>query len=148
MATKNTAGKQLRQMIIDEMIADYSDALEKNFEVAKQLLRLTKDGKVDVIMKDNFKSDLLVALYLTGKKYSERAGLADSDLVDNSELYDELGLPKGTVNAAVKALRDKKIIETIKEGNKSSHRILANYVERILKEGARNARKEKLNGTE
>jgi len=128
-----TQEDELKQRILNEMTISYSDALEKNFEVAKKYFRLTKTGKVDIPEKDKLKGEDQVLLYLIGKLYAKRSGLATKDCVENKELIDELGIPEGSLYPWVKKLRDEKKIETIEEGKMVCHKILANWVERVLK---------------
>ena len=66
---KETGG--LRKKIIDEMTVNYSNALEKNFDLAKQFIRITQDGKVDILHKEKFGGKEQILLYLIGKLYAK-----------------------------------------------------------------------------
>lgn len=123
----------LKKRIIDEMTVDYSSALEKNFDLAKQFIRITKDGKVDIKSKDKFTGKEQILLYLMGKLYAKEAGLSETDDVGNKELMDELGIPEGSVLPWLKDLRDKKRINPIKKGRYTYHKIQINVVEKTLK---------------
>ena len=87
----------LKQKIINEMTVDYFNTLEKNFDLAKQFIRITKEGKVDILQKDMLNGTELISLYLIGKLYAKEAGFSATDDVGNSELMNELGIPKGSL---------------------------------------------------
>jgi len=123
----------LKQKIINEMTVDYSNALEKNFDLAKQFIRITKEGKVDILHKDMLNGTELISLYLIGKLYAKEAGFSATDDVGNSELLDELGIPKGSLLPWLKELRDANKIKPIKKGRFTHHSISVNVVEKTLK---------------
>jgi len=125
--------KNLKKRIIEEMTVDYSNALEKNFDLAKQFIRITKEGKVDIPIKDSLSGKEQILLYLIGKLFAKEGGFALTDDAGNKELIDELGVPKGSLLPWLKDLRDKKRIKTVKRGNLSYHAIPINIVERVLK---------------
>jgi len=127
--TKNN----LKQKIIDEMTVDYSNALEKYFDLAKQFIRITKDGKVDVLHKDKLNGKEQILLYLIGKLYAKEAGFSVTDDVGNSEFLNELGIPKGSLLPWLKELRDGNKIKPIKKGKFTHHTISVNMVEKTLK---------------
>lgn len=122
----------LRKKIMEEMTADYSSALEKHFDLAKQLIRITKEGKVDVLYKNKLTGTESVLLYLIGKLYAKEAGFAPTSDVGNKELMDELGVPKGSVLPWLKQLRDTNQIMQVKAGKYTNHVIALNIVEKIL----------------
>ena len=124
----------LKRRIMDEMVVDYSSALEKNFNMAKRFIRITKDGKVDILVKDKLVVRDNIALYLIGKLYAREVGLAVNDEVNNEELLNELGIPTGSLLPGIKELRDKNIIRTTKREGLSYHVILPNMVEKKLRE--------------
>jgi len=123
----------LKKRIIEEMTVDYSNALEKNFDLAKQFIRITKEGKVDILFKDKLNGMEQILLYLIGKLYAKEAGFIATDDVGNKELKDELGVPEGSLLPWLKELRDKKKIKQIKKGRYTHHSIPGNLVERTLK---------------
>jgi len=125
--------KSLKERILEEMTVDYSNALEKNFDLAKQFIRLTQDGKVDVIVKDKVSGKEKILLYLIGKLYAKEAGFSPTDDVSNKELVGELGIPEGSLLPWLKELRDKNKIKRIKKGRTVHHSIPINVVERTLK---------------
>ena len=124
----------LKKKIIEEMTVDYGSALEKNFDIAKQLIRITKDGKIDVLYKDRLTGKESISLYLIGKLYAKEADLTTTKDAGNNELMDELGVPKGSILPWIKELRDDNRIKTISKGRFTYHTIAPNVVERSLKE--------------
>ena len=131
----------LKKMIIEEMTVDYSNALEKNFDLAKQFIRITKNGKVDILFKDKLSGKEKIILYLIGKLYAKEAGFAATDDVGNKELMDELGIPKGSLLPWLKDLRDENKIKQVKKGRYTHHSIPVNLVERTLKSTERKLKK-------
>ena len=125
--------ESLKKRILEEMTVDYANALEKNFDLAKQFMRITQDGKVDVIVKERISGKEKILLYLIGKLYAKEAGFSPTDDVSNKELMDELGIPEGSLLPWLKELRDKNKIKQIKKGKTVYHRIPINAVERTLK---------------
>jgi hypothetical protein len=123
----------LKQKIIDEMTTDYSNALEKYFDLAKQFIRITKDGKVDILHKDKLKGKEQILLYLIGKLYAKEAGLSVTDDVGNREFLNELGIPKGSLLPWLKELRDGNKIKAIKKGKFTHHTISVNMIEKTFK---------------
>jgi len=124
----------LKRKIIEEMTVDYGSALEKNFYLAKQLIRITKDGKIDVLFKDKLTGTENISLYLIGKLYAKEAELTPTNDAGNKELMDELGVPRGSVLPWLKDLRDANKIKTITKGKYTYHTIALNVVEKTLKE--------------
>jgi len=123
--------KNLKQRILDEMRVDHANALEKNFELAKQFVRITSEGKIEVLTKDHLIGQQQILLYLIGKLYSKEAGLASVEYVGNKELTEELGIPMGSLLPWLKILRDQNKIKSVKKGN---HKISVNLLEKILEE--------------
>lgn len=124
----------LKERILEEMTVDYSNTLEKNFDLAKQFVRITKEGKVDVKVKDRVRGKDQILLYLIGKLYAKEASLSPIDDVGNQELIDELGIPIGSVLPWLKELRDERKIKQIKRGNNTYHSMYSNWVEKTLKD--------------
>jgi hypothetical protein len=123
----------LKQRIINEMMVDYSSSLEKNFDLAKQFMRITKEGKVDILAKDKLSGKEQISLYLIGRLYAKEAGFSATDDVGNKELMNELGIPKGSLLPWLKQLRDENKIKPIKSGKYTHHIIALNMVEKILR---------------
>jgi predicted transcriptional regulator len=123
--------KTLKEKILEEMVVDYSDALEKHFDIAKNFINITTTGKIHVIDKERFNNGEQIMLYLIGKLYSKKADLTENVDVSNKELMEELGMAKGSILWATKDLRDKNLIKTTKSG---AHIIPLNNVERVLRE--------------
>jgi len=115
------------------MSVDYSNALEKHFDLAKQFIRITKEGKVEVRLKDRLNGKDQILLYLIGKLYAKEAGLAIMEDAGNKELMDELGVPQGSLLPWLKDLRDKNQIKAVKRGQYTYHIIPVNLIERTLK---------------
>jgi len=122
-----------KKRILSEMAVDYANALEKNFTLAKQFLRITKEGKVDVQRRQEITGKQQILLYLIGKMYAKEADLSDTDEVGNNELMNELGIPIGSLLPWLKDLRGKKIIRQTKKGRYTNHSVSLNAVEKILK---------------
>ena len=122
----------LKKRILEEMTADYSNALEKNFDLAKQFMMVTKEGKVDVLIKENISGKEQLLVYLIGKLYANKAGLSATDDVGNKELMDELGIPPGSVLPWLKYLRDENKIKQVKRGKNVHHAIPISMVEKTL----------------
>jgi len=123
----------LKTRITQEMTVDYSSALEKNFDLAKQFIRITRQGKIDVLSKDKLIGREQILLYLVGKLYAKEAGFAVTEEVGNKELLDELGIPEGSLLPWLKDLRDTNRIKQVKKGRYAYHLIPINLVERTLK---------------
>jgi hypothetical protein len=123
----------LKKRILEEMTVDYYNKLEKNFNLAKQFIRITKEGKVDILIKDKISGKEQILLYLVGKMYAKEAGLAETDEVGNDELMKELGIRVGSLLPWLKELRDKKKIKQIKHGKNVYHTIPVNQIEDVLK---------------
>jgi hypothetical protein len=125
--------QNLKQRISEEMIIDYSGALDKNFDLAKQFIGITKAGKVDIRVKDKVNGEEQVLLYLIGKLYAKEAGFTPVEDVPNKELLEELGVPEGSLLPWLKNLRDTNKIKQLKRGRYTYHLIPPNLVERTLK---------------
>jgi hypothetical protein len=121
----------LKGKILNEMMADYKDALEKNFELAKKLLRITTEGKVIILDKEKLNGKEQILLYLIGKFYAKEGSLSQTSDVSNKELMNELGIPVGSVLPWTKDLRDTGKIKQISSG---VHQILPNLIEKTLNE--------------
>ena len=129
----NKKENKLKERIIDEMTVNHSDALGKNFDLARQFIRITRDGKVDVLVKDKVTGLEMILLYLIGKLYAKEAELTPTDDVGNNELMNELGIPQGSLGRWLKDLRDTNRIRQISRGKYAYHAIALNVVERTLK---------------
>jgi hypothetical protein len=123
----------LKSRIIEEMTVDYSNALEKSFDLAKRFIRITKEGKVDILHKDKLSGKEQILLYLIGKLYAKEGGLTPNDDVGNKELMDEMGIPSGSLLPWLLALRKENKIKQVKRGRYTHHGIALNWVEKILK---------------
>lgn len=122
----------LEDRIKKEMISDYSSSLEKNFDFAKQLIKISKDGAVEILGKEKFTGEELILLYLIGKCYAKEAGLSQSNGVSNTELIDELGKPEGSIFPWLKSLREAKKIKQNKNVKPVEHFMPINLIEDTL----------------
>jgi predicted transcriptional regulator len=123
---------ELKKKILEEMTVDYSNNLEKNFDTAKQFIRVTRDGTVELNVTDQVGSKEQILLYLIGKMYAKEAGLATADDASNSELIDQLGMPIGSLLPSLKELRDDNKVRQVKHDNKVHHSIPASRIEETL----------------
>ncbi|MBA7575840.1 hypothetical protein ES708_17676 [subsurface metagenome] len=128
---KNT--KDLKQRILEEMTVNYSSALEKNFDYVKKFIKITSQGKIDVLVKDELNIEEQVILYLIGKLYAKEAEISETEEVTNIELSEELGLKENSLRPKISSLREQKMILTRKEGKKAYHSIKKNIIESTLK---------------
>ena len=142
MGNKNVGDFKTR--IRGEMMVDYASALEKNFDLAKQFLKITSEGKVDLHFKEKLTGKQQILLYLIGKLYAKEAALVETNDVVNKELMGELGIPEGSLLPWLKDLRDKKKIKQIKSGRYTYHSVSINLVEKILKEIEKKVKKSNL----
>ena len=129
----NKKRNSLKEKIINEMTVNHSDALEKNFNLAKQFVRVTKEGKIDVLVKDKVTGLEAILLYLIGKLYAKEAELTPTYDVGNKELMNELGIPYGSLGRWLKDLRDANKITQVSKGKYTHHIIALNVVEKTLK---------------
>ena len=129
---KEQRERRLQDRIVEEMAVDRTDALEKSFDLAKQFVRIGRDGRVDVVVRDKVSGKEQILLYLIGKLYAKAAGFTARDDVGNQELMEELGLPKGSLLPWLKELRDKNEIIRITRGRYAYHAIPVSLVEEIL----------------
>lgn len=128
----NPKEKTLKEKINEEMSVSYSNALEKNFELAKKFIRITPEGKVDVLLKDKLTGKEQILLYFIGKLYAKEAGRVVDIDVGNEELANELGIPMGSLLPWLKNLRDSNKIGPVKRGRYTNHQVQINLVEKIL----------------
>ncbi len=122
----------LEEKIKNEMISDYGNSLEKNFDLAKQLVKISRDGTVDILEKEKFSGEELILLYLIGKCYAKEAGLSQSNGVVHNELINELGKPEGSIFPWLKSLRDSKKIKQNKNAHPIEHYIPINLIEETI----------------
>jgi hypothetical protein len=123
----------LGRRIAGEMTVSYSSALEKNFDLAKQFIGITREGKVDILVKEKLNGEEKILLYLIGKLYAKEAGFTATAEVGNEELLGELGIPEGSLFPWLKDLRDENKIKQVRRGRHAYHVIRINLVERTLK---------------
>jgi len=126
-------GNDLKKRILEEMTVEYKDVLERSFDLAKQFIRISREGKVIILMKDRFSGKEQILLYLVGKLYAKYVGYSSSEEVGNEELMRELGFAKGSLLPWLKELRDSRKIRSIRKGKYTYHTIPINLVEKVLK---------------
>lgn len=131
----------LKKKIIEEMTVDYSGTLDKNFDLAKQFICITKDGKIDILPKDELTGKEKILLYLIGKLYANEAGYIDTVESGNEELMNELGMPRGSLDCSLKRLQSGKGIKSAKKGRYAYHSVRVNLVEKTLKSVERKLKK-------
>lgn len=124
--------ESLQNKIMAEMVSDHNSALERNFDLAKELLKITKNGTVEVIEKNKYTGEELILLYLVGKCYAKEAGFSKSTGVTNQELKDELGKSEGSIFPWLKNLRDSNKIRQNKDLSPIEHYIPINLIEYTL----------------
>ncbi|SRR6266571_111805 len=129
----NNSKDDFKKRIRAEMAANFSDSLEKNFNLAKQFVRVTNDGFVDVFVKDKITGPEKIQLYLIGKRYAKQGELTTSDDVGNKELMEQLGIPDGSLMPWLSELRDKNKITRVTRQRNTYHSIPMNLIEATLK---------------
>jgi hypothetical protein len=125
--------QDLKKRILEEMTVETSGVLAKNFDLAKRFVRVTKTGKVEVLIKDKVTGQEQILLYLIGKQYAKEAGFLTTNAVSNKELMDELGIPEGSLWPWLMFLRKSPGIKQVKEEKQVFHFIPINLVEAVLK---------------
>ena len=118
--------------IRNEMVNSQRGALERYFELAKTMVSLTEDGRVEVHSGEKLRGEDKIALYLIGKLYAREAKLTPSAAVSNEELERELQIVEGSLFPWLKNLRDERRVKQTKEGKTVYHEILPNVVGPVL----------------
>ncbi len=118
----------LKEKILAEMVVNYDNQLDKNYDRAKKFIRLTPTGMVDVINKSEYQLELQIQMYLLGKLYSHHSGLSQSSGCRNSELENELGILGNSLRPVLKKLRDDGAIRTENHENF----LQANFIDRVI----------------
>jgi len=126
--------ERLRKRILEEMTVDYSRILGQNLDLAKQFIRLSENGDVEVLVREKLSGKEKILLYLIGKLYAKEGRLTPTDEVGNNELMEKLGMPSGSLLPWLKGLRDENKIKQIERERHTYHSIPINQVERTLKE--------------
>lgn len=129
--TKNEKAT-LKERIIEEMIVDHQNILEKYFDLAKRFISINTKGSVNIISEEKFSVEEKILLYLIGKIYAKEAGLVPNEEVGFKELMDNIGILKGTIYPVIKRLRDKNKLIQRKEGKLTYITIPLNLLGKIL----------------
>ncbi len=119
----------LASRIRSEMTVDYANALERCFDIAKRMVRITNEGKVYLLQKERLTGEDRILLYLIGKLYAKEGGLAASEDVSNEEIANELGMRMGSIFPWTMNLRKKGKIRTQTKDGISYHAVNINLVE-------------------
>jgi len=98
------------------------------------LIRLAKNGDVEVLVKEKLTGQEKILLYLLGKLYAKEAGLTATDEVGNNELMENLGIPSGSLLPWLKNLRDENRIKQIEKERRVYHYLSIGQVEKVLRE--------------
>jgi hypothetical protein len=129
---KRRAKSDLKKRIREEMTVDYDNVLERNFDLAMQLFRTTRDGLVDIRVKDKLTGVEQIQLYLIGKMYAREGEVSLTDDVGYKEFKEQLGMPKGSLNPWLKQLRDKNKITQLKREGVVYFRMSPNLIDDTL----------------
>ena len=129
----NNGKDSFQKRIKAEMMANHSNALERNFDLAKKFIKVTEEGKVEVLNKENIGGKEQVQLYLIGKLYAKEAQLTETGCVANKELTEELSVLDTSLRPWLKKLRDENKIKQSKQDKYTCHFIPTNLVEKTLK---------------
>jgi len=124
--------QSLKQRILEEMTVNYSSNLEKNFDVAKRLIRITPDGFVEILVREKLGGKDQIVLYLIGKMYAKEVGYVSDEYVGNGELLERLGFPVGSLLPFLKELRDQNLVRQVKRENNVFHTVPPAKIEEIL----------------
>ncbi|MFX1489869.1 MAG: hypothetical protein ACFFBI_12015 [Promethearchaeota archaeon] len=130
----NDEKNKLKKRIIEEMVVDHQNILEKYFDLAKQFINITTEGAINIISEERYSIEEKVLLYLIGKIYAKEAGVASTEEVGFKELMDNLGIVKGTIYPIIKRLRDKNKLSQKKQGKLTFITIPMNLVGKFLSE--------------
>ena len=123
---------KLKKRIIEEMIVDHQNILEKYFDLAKKFISITSKGTINIISEEKFSIEEKILLYLIGKIYAKEAGLVSTEEVGFKELMDNVGVLKGTIYPVIKRLRDKNKISQRNQGKLTYITIPLNLLGNIL----------------
>jgi len=127
------AHEDLKKRVLGEMTVDHRGALERNFELAKKHVKITQDGKVELIHKDRMGGKPQIVMYMIGKLYAKEAGLAEAEDVGNEELTTELGIPGGSLRPWLAELRKENKVRAAKRGRYTYHAVQLHVVEKELR---------------
>ncbi len=128
----NDKDNKLKRRIMEEMIVDHQNILEKYFDLAKNFINITTEGIINIISEEKFSIEEKILLYLIGKIYAKEAGLVTTEEVGYKELMDNLGVLKGTIYPVIKRLRDKNKISQKKKGKLTYITIPLNLLGKML----------------
>jgi len=122
---------EFAKKIREEMLSDNPDALERNFGIAKQFVKLTGNGRVEVLPSNITGKDRIL-LYLIGKLYAKRAGLSSSEYVTTKEIMEELNIPRGSAGRWLGELQKTPGIKSVRKNRERLYFIPSYLVGRVL----------------
>src|SRR5438445_1960153 len=110
----------LKDWIRSEMTLEKPDILLQMKDRVARLVGVSSDGKVGFrLTADQLKrlgAEEKILLYAIGKLYAQAAEYSETDLVSNSELQTNLGMPEGTVRGKLTILRRAGFVSSEKAG--------------------------------
>ena len=109
--------KSLKELIREQLMIDEQNIISDVLPKARELIRLTKDGK-PVIVADRSRIPKIyhVLLYLFGKKLAYLAELTDSPGASIKEISSALDFPENYTRALLSELLSKGFIERSERG--------------------------------
>jgi hypothetical protein len=113
------------------MVAEQASILRGMRDRVARVVSINDDGSAGPRVGLALPAREAVLCSYVGKHYAAAAGLATQTSVENRELVESLGLPKGTVGRCVKELRDARLIQVLEEGR---HTLPVSNIERAIKE--------------
>ncbi len=122
---------EMREWVRANKVAEQASILREMRDRVAKVVSISGDGSAGPRLGLSLPARQMVLCSYVGKQYAAAAGLATDATVENRELVDGLGLPKGTVGRCVKELRDVRLIQVMEEGR---HVLPISNIERALKE--------------
>ncbi len=111
---------ELAGWVRKEMTVERGDVLVQAKERVAKLLGVTADGEVEFKVAAEGLARLhapdKILLYALGTLYAHVAGYSQDETVTAPELSARLGLPKGTVDPALKSLREAHFLNAAEKG--------------------------------
>jgi hypothetical protein len=122
--------EDLVEWIKQNMTIDDKIVLLANKEKIAEFVGLSTNGDIIIkIDKSKKNAQQLILIYLIGKFYSKIVGYSDTHTITNTELSEEMGIPKGTISWSILQLTKNGLIKN----EKSGHSILLSAILPALK---------------
>lgn len=125
MASKKE--EELKEWISKELLVSGErevllQALNEIKEKVKNYVKLSQEERKIILLPivQKLSERWKIYMYFVGKAYAHIIGIFDEDNVNNEELSAALNIPRDSINARLKELRDQGFIIQLKRGN---HRI-------------------------